>query len=81
MESTAHDHRRCVERHDWRHVPGLQPAITVTAFEALWLSGEASVDTAELMDALTQVLHRHPRVQLVDISVASLRPAGNSVIY
>ncbi|MEV7194543.1 FAD-dependent oxidoreductase [Streptomyces sp. NPDC093510] len=70
----GHGHR--AERHDPREVPGLSPARSCTAHGALWLPGEATIDSGELMSALTDALLAHADVTWTDAEATGLAPAA-----
>ncbi|MGW0535058.1 NAD(P)/FAD-dependent oxidoreductase [Streptomyces sp. NPDC003032] len=70
----THGHR--AERHDPGDVPGLSPARSCTARGALWLPGEATIDSGELMGALTDILQAHTAVTWTETEATGLRPSG-----
>lgn len=55
-------------------VPGLAPQ--TRAHEALWLPDEASVDPAALVEALSSVLHAHPRCRWHNTTVTTVNECG-----
>ncbi|MFI7134140.1 FAD-dependent oxidoreductase [Nonomuraea sp. NPDC050153] len=68
----ARDHGGCAEPHPPSQVPGLAPARTCPAHAALWLAGEASIDSGELMGALTCLLLSHELVWWADTTTVAL---------
>ncbi|WP_320775092.1 FAD-dependent oxidoreductase [Streptomyces sp. CRN 30] len=75
IADAALGHGHVAERHDPGEVPGLSPARSCTAHGALWLPGEATVDSGELMAALTDALHAHAHVEWTDAEATGLRPS------
>lgn len=80
IAAAAVEHGHPVERHDPCDVPGLSPARSCTAQGALWLPSEATVDSGELMAALTDVLLGHADVTWTEAEASALRaPAGGLI--
>ncbi|MFK4070156.1 NAD(P)/FAD-dependent oxidoreductase [Streptomyces sp. NPDC029674] len=76
IEDAAVTHGHRAERHDPREVPGLSPARSCTAHGALWLPGEATIDSGELMSALTDVLLAHADVAWTEAEATALAPSA-----
>ncbi|MEV5575221.1 FAD-dependent oxidoreductase [Spirillospora sp. NPDC052269] len=68
----ARDHGATAEPHPPSEVPGLSPARTCLAHAALWLPDEASVDTGELLDALSHLLSARENVRWTDTTAVAL---------
>ncbi|MFF9901376.1 NAD(P)/FAD-dependent oxidoreductase [Streptomyces longispororuber] len=80
IAAAALTHGHPAERHDPADVPGLSPARSCAARGALWLPSEATVDSSELMGALTDVLLAHADVEWSETHATGLRPsAGEDV--
>ncbi len=72
IAQAALSHGHQAERHDPGEVPGLSPARSCTAHGALWLPGEASIDSGELMSALTDALLAHAEVTWTEAEATGL---------
>ncbi len=90
IRQAAENHGSRAERVAPRQIPGVSAQTRTSAFDALFLPDEGTVDTPQLLAALDRCLEQHPRVTMIDDRAvkldlknkdAALTLASSSVVY